>query len=125
MNEGSTPSSAIAFVIQLAECLPFKEKVTGSNPVKRKMRFLLILLGMIMVINVTAEDISNGIPGSACYCPIALAIKRIKPSYYNATVGEMTILAGSNFFFMPSDAMNFIKRFDSALKVEPFSFEVN
>ncbi len=83
-----------------------------------------------MRIDVTAEDIEKGFPDSPCFCPIALAVKRIKPSYVEVLVGRETIivgsyLAGSYSYILPTIARDFIRRFDMGYgEIGPFSFEV-
>ncbi len=77
-----------------------------------------------MKIDVTAEDIKQGVKGSAMSCPIALAVQR-KRGYHGATVGYSTCGAvGRGNWVLPKVARDFIAGFDNGREVAPFSFNL-
>ena len=81
-----------------------------------------------MKINVTEDDIKNGVV-FACYkCPIALAVKRAVGAA-NVRVGTETIRifkgAVPRHFKMTDAAKVFVKDFDDSKPVQPFSFDLN
>ena len=75
-----------------------------------------------MKINVTQQDIEDGLPSSPWVCPIANAINRENPSYMRPAVTKSSVIFnGSNF--VPSKAMiKFMDKFDYGEKVKPCSF---
>lgn len=81
-------------------------------------------------ISVTAEDIKHGIRKNCRMCPIALAIKREFPIGGVAVTGPSlkyarTRLDGSllrMMFQLPRRCEKFVRDFDVALPVEPFTF---
>ncbi len=93
---------------------------------------------MKTLINVTAQDISEGRRKDCKTCPIALAVRRIvKPE---CDVKVSTTYVGIHFNYealkdddseiiksfpdLPSNARTFIVRFDRELPVQPFAFEL-
>ncbi len=81
-------------------------------------------------ITVTVEDIVHGLPGNACHCPVARAVKRIlKP---NVTVGvypnAIQINLATPFKIvinLPKEVSRFIRLFDSRIKMlDPFQFDI-
>ena len=76
---------------------------------------------MKKLIKVTQEDINNGIPGNAWFCPVAHACAR-----NNIIVGvvETTIRFKSNGKRIPApeSVKKFVKKFDKRKSVEPFNF---
>jgi hypothetical protein len=81
---------------------------------------------MKMKIEVTAEDIKNGIRTLKCDCPVALALKR-------AGLREPIVNCDKVFFFpklhspqdirpLPKKVTAFIRKFDDNRPVQPFSF---
>jgi hypothetical protein len=96
-----------------------------------------------MIINVTQEDIDNGVPGSTVCCPVAIAARRDIPRVERLTVGPyamvLTTTKSKFFFFEEWDRLaesiplskrvtKFIRNFDIGGKtdpyVKPFSFEL-
>ena len=95
---------------------------------------------MRLRVEVTAEDISAGIPEDSCECPVARALKR-------AGVVEEFAFDGHGFpdpwasprlefddiydegdrlvVRMPIEAGRFAERFDARQPVEPFTFEID
>lgn len=73
-------------------------------------------------IEVTAEDISAGIPLQPGCCPIALACKRA--GIEDPRVGTRRILGAAGFYEMPPEATRFVDVFDwnGSSFVKPFSF---
>lgn len=79
-----------------------------------------------MLIQVTKEDIENGVQRNCEKCPLARAISRAfgKPirvgaylaQFFGAGLGESTDL--------PPNALAFRKAFDAGKPVQPFEFEI-
>ena len=82
------------------------------------------------IIEVTQEDISNGVRGFCSLCPIARALKRTFPEWD-------CIVQGNNFEFRQinspyevvymktsNEVRKFISRFDRYFSVFPFSFAI-
>jgi len=75
-----------------------------------------------MRINVTADDIANGVHKDCERCPVALAVKRAT-GCVNCDVTADTIYAtGMPVFTTPRSVQEFIARFDREYPVQPFSF---
>jgi hypothetical protein len=76
-------------------------------------------------VEVKQKHIKNGIPGSACRCPIALAVK-------DAGLEEPAVICGITFGSIENrirvpllkKASAFIDRFDNSQPVKPFSFQL-
>lgn len=83
-------------------------------------------------IEVTTEDIKNGVRGSTCECPIALAVKRAFPDVVGVMVTRKVItlhngsMSTNKVGSLPSIACSFIGDFDRAMTVRPapISFDV-
>ena len=73
---------------------------------------------------VIAEDIANGKPQVAAFCPIALAIKRgLNVSKALVISNEWWIeREGKQWHRLPVRAGLFVSRFDDGVTVEPFNF---
>lgn len=78
-----------------------------------------------LVIEVSAEDIANGIPTAACSCPVALAVHRLLGP------GEVTVTADAHGAWIEADGSTwvlldpghrFIELFDDGLPVQPGTF---
>lgn len=55
-------------------------------------------MGTKLVLNITADDVTNGIQGSNCDCPVALCVKR--------TLGIPRVSVGNYFFdFVTNDGL--------------------
>lgn len=85
-----------------------------------------------ITVEVTQQDISKGIERSSCGCPIALALLRSAPGY-SFDVGSIAVYIGysgrrisySRGAVLPKKAKDFILKFDSNIRVEPFKFELD
>lgn len=73
-----------------------------------------------MTINVTAEDIENGVPRSCLFCPVAQAVA--KQTGLRVSVGAMWFFVEAVPHPTPEDVSNFVMKYDAGDKVEPFSF---
>jgi hypothetical protein len=79
-----------------------------------------------MEITVTQAHIDAGIAGAPGSCPIALAIKSLKPEY----IKDRRLGVGLGYVHIPERrsiplprvARDFIRAFDDGKKVEPFTF---
>ena len=82
----------------------------------------------MIIINVTADDIVNGIRGKCVSCPVALAISKVFPKYFvvvRNTEVHLNHSALVQTIQLPNSAVNFIDDFDNNKPVEPFSFELD
>lgn len=83
---------------------------------------------MNIVVNVTAEDIAEGVPGTCDLCPIALAVKRatgaVDVSVYETDV-EIDDGESYRIFDVPGLASRFIVDFDKGNEVNPITFTFN
>jgi len=91
-----------------------------------------------MKITVTAEDIAQGEPKDAIYCPVARALTRVwdRPAWvcwgtatYFADRAPDSSLEFPTFlvsfkFDLPDQVNEFIERFDEGDTVEPFEFDI-
>jgi hypothetical protein len=85
---------------------------------------------MLTQIDVTQEDIDNGIERSCGFCPVALAVRRATDK--NASVDEEDMqvwefvdgLRRYEVATTPTEVTIFIKRFDRGMDVQPLSFTV-
>ena len=77
-------------------------------------------------IRVTAEHIAQGWRGSACNCPIALALKDEWPGAEVEVSGPDIEVSADRLWLAQCDdtAMDFIVRFDAGADVQPFEFDV-
>ena len=76
-----------------------------------------------MLINVTADDIVNGMQGDCVRCPIANAIARVSDKEFR--VSSRCVLVEGKYLMLPDRAINFIARFDYSGHGEPFSFKMD
>ena len=88
-------------------------------------------MGRKVTIEVTDDDISDGIKSSCHSCPIALAASRIDVARIISVNSSSMIVRNSysrngNFIVLPIEAIDFISAFDGLgpTAVEPFSFEI-
>jgi hypothetical protein len=84
---------------------------------------------MKLKIEVTAEDIQNGMPGWCGKCPVALAVRRalggfVKREVASVGVSYAAVYVDSRIHMLPSDARMFVQNFDEGEPVEPFDFEI-
>lgn len=82
--------------------------------------------GFSLLIDVSAEDITNGNAENPYSCPIAKATPRANPGLYFVIVVSDTIMTrlGNQRFHaeLPVVATDFIAKFDNHLPVSPFQF---
>jgi hypothetical protein len=79
-----------------------------------------------MIVNVTQKHIDSGVNGAPGFCPIALAIKDLKPEY----IKDRRLGVGLYFVHIPDRASiplpkvarDWIRAFDNGRKVKPFAF---
>ena len=76
-----------------------------------------------ITVDVTEEDIKNGVRQNGFMCPIACALKRHKQDEYDPIwAGALHLRIGKFKGETPDDAFYFIDNFDKGLPVTPFSF---
>ena len=75
-----------------------------------------------MTIEVTQEDIDEGICGDPYRCPVAVALKRISGEKSMVGIGWATV--GKMGFVIPADVRAKISLFDASGKMNPFTFNV-
>lgn len=78
-----------------------------------------------MKINVTQEDIDNGKVRNSCYCPVALAMRRVTKETWSVT--GIGLFCDSKIGLnksTPKSVLQFIRAFDIGMPVSPFEFEV-
>lgn len=84
--------------------------------------------GFSLLIDVSADDIANGVRRNICLCPIAIATRRSDPELTGVVVdSEIRLNRGGNRFYtkLPSEAVDFVAFFDWDIDhtgVSPFSF---
>lgn len=76
---------------------------------------------MSEIVKVTASDIANGERGSACRCPIALAVKRAYPGK-TVSVTATNIEVGASQVRTQPDQSQFVNDFDHHKPVTAHSF---
>jgi hypothetical protein len=76
-----------------------------------------------MKIEVTADDIAEGVPEDGIGCPIACALNRLTGDRYEVDYEEVTTPDG-RVIDLPPEARAFIRRFDRGDEVAPFTFEL-
>lgn len=79
---------------------------------------------MRIKIEVTQEDINYGIKGICDSCPVARAIKR-KVKDHGVSVGSNYIRVWGKEIQTLKKVSEFIRKFDTAKTVKPFSFCIN
>lgn len=79
-----------------------------------------------MQINVSADDIKNGVACSLIECPIGHALFRATSRTY-LVIGDWAVLQRQDGrdIQLPAIAQEFIQLFDIGAPVQPFSFEVD
>lgn len=84
-----------------------------------------------MIINVTDQDIQEGVRKCWFLCPVALALSRV--GFLSPSVGATGIFISMSMskevslrrcYPCPDSVKDFINKFDNAKKVEPFEFEL-
>ena len=79
---------------------------------------------MKMKIQVSQNDIFLGRPGSESECPIALAIKRVRPDAHVGVTGDKIEFDYISYFTC-DEIMHFVNDYDVHIPVEPFEFEMD
>lgn len=77
---------------------------------------------MSLRVVVNQRHISQGIPGSSCACPIALALQDLRDEDICVFNDHVTI--GADRYSLPVSAQTFIELFDDELGVDAFEFEL-
>lgn len=75
-------------------------------------------------INITRAHIRDGVRGSECNCPIALALKDALITN-NVSVSGSGIYVNGTKFEVDKNDLKFIDRFDRGQRVRPYSFSLN
>lgn len=77
-----------------------------------------------MKINVTREDIEEGVPSNGCQCPVAIALQRHGPQL---KVGAAFLYSPENQIALklPDEAISWLLDYDMLLPVQPFSFRLS
>ena len=77
-----------------------------------------------MKIQVTEEDIKNGVRHFCSSCPVALAIKKLYPAETWVSVSARRVVIEETSYDLPEVAITFIQMFDKGQKVEPITFDL-
>lgn len=85
---------------------------------------------MLVKIQVTQEDINNGIKFKCESCPVALAIKRLLKPNVKVLVGDIISFMTNDSsewkdVVTPERVWDFLVQFDNKRPVQPFSFELD
>jgi hypothetical protein len=80
---------------------------------------------VIFHVDVTQEDIDNGIPAHGTHCPVAIAIERATGGKYVGVAAGITFPNGNGkSVVMPDFVHEWYLAFDYGKHVEPFSFDL-
>lgn len=86
---------------------------------------------MTYLIQVTADDIREGVREDCCKCPVALAIYRAGIVLVGVRNDEIEVVVGETYLNLPlpEPARDFIANFDESRpdyrrEPEPFNFEI-
>lgn len=74
-----------------------------------------------ITVRVTQTHIDHGVPKSAIFCPIALAVEWPSDRF---CVYPNHICADGKIALLPESARIFIDAYDDGLEVQPFEFEL-
>ncbi len=75
-----------------------------------------------MRVEITAEDIAEGVPRSHCKCPAAIALSRVTGK--DVSVGTSSYVVGGRVYDLPNSLGIWIVDFDFGQPVRPTTFEV-
>lgn len=78
-----------------------------------------------MKIQVTQEDIDNGVRASCKFCPVASAIRRAFNNKAVVRTYNLDVSINDKLILLPLEAVDFILLFDAEVKVKPFEFELD
>lgn len=76
-----------------------------------------------MTINVSYEDIADGVACSPDRCPLALAISR--EGFDSVSIAGPFAFVNGNLIKLPFEARHFVYDFDLSEPVQPFEFELD
>ena len=76
------------------------------------------------MIHVTAQDISEGLPGNSQFCPVALAVNKAIHREKDVQVDGNAITIDDVDFTISETVRQFIADFDDGKPVKPFCFEI-
>lgn len=82
---------------------------------------------MKLTIQITADDIAQGMPDNCSACPVALAVNRALHGWWASSVGKLyvTIVRGRHhepkMADLPTDLMAFIRAFDAGAPLPPLA----
>lgn len=78
-----------------------------------------------MRVEITQEDIDQGVPKSPCRCPVGRALNRCrKNKQRTAGVTHYTATLDGCGYLLPPDVSNRIRAFDGGRGMVPFAFEL-
>lgn len=77
-----------------------------------------------MTITVTSAHIAAGVKGSACDCPVALALRDVFPTAPVIAVCHVYTRVGYQRTRTVQAVYGFMRAFDQGLRPPPFSFEL-
>lgn len=74
-----------------------------------------------MIIDITQDDLDQGIPGDPCRCPIVKALRRLGCSYAFVGRGLITFINkdGEQYCQTSGAAQRFIRQFDQGRTTKP------
>ena len=78
----------------------------------------------IITVQVTKQDIKNGMPKEGDKCPIAKAVRRCTGTHRAVFVDESSIEIGAVEYSLPASAKAFVRAFDKGKPVSPFSMKL-
>lgn len=78
-----------------------------------------------MLIEVTADDIQNGLPSRCGFCPVALALARAAKRQCVHVDSACASVGTNRWYTLPAEAIAFIAAFDQRQPVAPFAFELS
>jgi len=76
-----------------------------------------------LVVNVTKNDILEGVRSSPGWCPIALAVRR-RTKAADVNVGTMSADVGKRTYLVPAETRQFIIAFDMKQFVKPGRYKL-
>jgi hypothetical protein len=80
---------------------------------------------IVLTVDVTQDDINNGVAGDPWGCPVAMAVRRLVGES-QVEVVEDEISIGGSIYSNPPEVKDFVFSFDTlgASSVDPMSFEL-
>lgn len=77
-----------------------------------------------MRVEVSQEDIDNGVPGRPYSCAVALAVRRADGGWVSFVGSSEVRLRDHAWCSLPEHVQQFIIDFDHGRRVEPFAFDL-